>query len=70
VWICSTLRVTSQALHQHSFTICYVKRFSKLAYMFLFFCPFPSWRTAIFWDQWDDHPYTMRPRYLINLRLR
>jgi hypothetical protein len=42
---------------QKSFTICYVNRFSKLSYMyFLYFCILHSWQTAIFWDQWDEHP--------------
>jgi hypothetical protein len=39
------------------FEICYMKRFSRLSYMyFLYFCLLHSRQTAIFWDQWDDHP--------------
>jgi hypothetical protein len=38
-----------------------------ILYIFPFF-RLHSWQTAIFWDQWDDHPYTMRPRYLMNFR--
>jgi hypothetical protein len=44
--------------------------FQAFLHVFLYFCYLHSWQTAIFWDQWDDHPYTMRPRYLMNFRLR
>jgi hypothetical protein len=40
----------------------FVNRFSKLSSRlpyytcFLYFCLLHSWRTVMFWDQWDDHP--------------
>jgi hypothetical protein len=29
---------------------------SFLTWIFYIFCLLHSWQTAIFWDQWDDHP--------------
>jgi hypothetical protein len=54
-----------------TFTICYVKRFPRFSYMVLYLCLLHYCRKAIFWDQWDDHPYTMRlqtrPQSLLNI---